>query len=304
MRQAGIVFPAGAGASGAVFGIAGALIVLLKSQSPAGAARGIEEAAQVRDLLRRASTWCSASPSAAATCVFGSGLHIDNMAHLGGFAAACCLQCRMVPRIGSPRTLFQRRLRIAIMMIVGVLVLFGFIWPQLAAAVDHVDARSPRPCKNSFRTRTVSFHPTEADHGTPRFSEACSDYGSRRCIGRQPNARRQDPSQSHCTAHSWQDRRTAFDHRLRRHRRDGREPAAAANIVAEAVDRGINYFDVAPSYGNAQERLGPALAPYRNNCFPGLQDRRPHERRLARATSSNRSSCSRPTMWTSTSFTR
>jgi predicted aldo/keto reductase-like oxidoreductase len=45
------------------------------------------------------------------------------------------------------------------------------------------------------------------------------------------------------------------------------EPSAAANIVAEAVDRGINYFDVAPSYGNAQERLGPALAPYRKNCF-------------------------------------
>lgn len=39
------------------------------------------------------------------------------------------------------------------------------------------------------------------------------------------------------------------------------------NIVAEAVDRGVNYFDVAPSYGNAQERLGPALAPYRKDCF-------------------------------------
>jgi aryl-alcohol dehydrogenase-like predicted oxidoreductase len=46
-----------------------------------------------------------------------------------------------------------------------------------------------------------------------------------------------------------------------------REPSAAANLVAEAVDRGINYFDIAPSYGNAQERLGPALAPYRNKCF-------------------------------------
>jgi aryl-alcohol dehydrogenase-like predicted oxidoreductase len=41
----------------------------------------------------------------------------------------------------------------------------------------------------------------------------------------------------------------------------------ASNIVAEAVDRGINYFDVAPSYGNAQERLGTALAPYRKKCF-------------------------------------
>src|ERR1700739_1617537 len=41
----------------------------------------------------------------------------------------------------------------------------------------------------------------------------------------------------------------------------------ASNVVAEAVDRGINYFDIAPSYGNAQERLGPALAPYRKNVF-------------------------------------
>jgi aryl-alcohol dehydrogenase-like predicted oxidoreductase len=45
------------------------------------------------------------------------------------------------------------------------------------------------------------------------------------------------------------------------------DSASAANIVAEAVDRGVNYFDVAPSYGDAQERLGPALAPYRNKSF-------------------------------------
>lgn len=45
------------------------------------------------------------------------------------------------------------------------------------------------------------------------------------------------------------------------------DPGQSKNIVAEAVDRGVNYFDVAPSYGNAQERLGPALEPYRKNCF-------------------------------------
>lgn len=45
------------------------------------------------------------------------------------------------------------------------------------------------------------------------------------------------------------------------------EPSFAAKIVAEAFDRGINYFDVAPSYGNAQERLGPALEPYRQRVF-------------------------------------
>jgi len=45
------------------------------------------------------------------------------------------------------------------------------------------------------------------------------------------------------------------------------EPATAARMVADAVDRGVNYFDVAPSYGNAQEKLGPALEPFRKNCF-------------------------------------
>jgi aryl-alcohol dehydrogenase-like predicted oxidoreductase len=44
-------------------------------------------------------------------------------------------------------------------------------------------------------------------------------------------------------------------------------PKEAANFVAEAVDRGVNYFDVAPFYGNAQQRLGPALKPYRKKCF-------------------------------------
>lgn len=44
-------------------------------------------------------------------------------------------------------------------------------------------------------------------------------------------------------------------------------PKEAANFVAEAVDRGVNYFDVAPYYGDAQQRLGPALKPYREKCF-------------------------------------
>ena len=37
------------------------------------------------------------------------------------------------------------------------------------------------------------------------------------------------------------------------------EQSFANNLVAEAFDRGINYYDVAPQYGNAQARLGPAL---------------------------------------------
>jgi aryl-alcohol dehydrogenase-like predicted oxidoreductase len=41
----------------------------------------------------------------------------------------------------------------------------------------------------------------------------------------------------------------------------------AASRVKEAIDYGINYFDVAPSYGNAEEMLGPALEPYRKDVF-------------------------------------
>lgn len=43
--------------------------------------------------------------------------------------------------------------------------------------------------------------------------------------------------------------------------------AHADRYVAEAIDRGVNYFDVAPTYGNAEERLGPALRPYRSSAF-------------------------------------
>ena len=45
------------------------------------------------------------------------------------------------------------------------------------------------------------------------------------------------------------------------------EADEASRLVSRAVDHGINYFDVAPSYGNAEECLGPALAPYRNDVF-------------------------------------
>ncbi len=45
------------------------------------------------------------------------------------------------------------------------------------------------------------------------------------------------------------------------------EQAEADRIVAEAVEAGVNYFDVAPSYGDAQDRLGPALEPFRDGVF-------------------------------------
>ncbi len=45
------------------------------------------------------------------------------------------------------------------------------------------------------------------------------------------------------------------------------EKEESKNCVAEAIDLGVNYFDIAPAYGNAEERLGPALKPYVNDVF-------------------------------------
>lgn len=49
----------------------------------------------------------------------------------------------------------------------------------------------------------------------------------------------------------------------------GMEQRDANRIVAEVVDKGINYFDVAPSYGGgeAEIKLGPALEPHRKKVF-------------------------------------
>jgi len=44
-------------------------------------------------------------------------------------------------------------------------------------------------------------------------------------------------------------------------------PDEASEAVKLAIDSGINYFDVAPSYGDAEIKLGPALEPYRKNVF-------------------------------------
>ena len=40
--------------------------------------------------------------------------------------------------------------------------------------------------------------------------------------------------------------------------------AASDRYVAWAIDRGVNYFDVVPTYGDAEEKLGNSLVPYRN----------------------------------------
>jgi aryl-alcohol dehydrogenase-like predicted oxidoreductase len=49
----------------------------------------------------------------------------------------------------------------------------------------------------------------------------------------------------------------------------GMEQDAVDSIVSEAIGKGINYFDVAPFYGDgeAEEKMGAALTPHRDRIF-------------------------------------
>jgi len=123
-------FPAGAGASGAVFGIAGALIILLKSH------RLPVPSAELHKLRRSVIYFAAINlvigfSISFGTRIIGSGLQIDNMAHLGGFSSGLLFAAPMVPRIGSSRDQFLFRRRMATVTLVGILVLFGFYLAQL-----------------------------------------------------------------------------------------------------------------------------------------------------------------------------
>lgn len=123
-------YPVGVGASGAIFGIAGALIILLKSNRLPVPQEELKK-------LRRSVIYFAAINLVIGfginqgTNAFGAGVHVDNYAHVGGFTCGLLFALPMVPRIGSPRNTFNLRLRSAVAIVVGVLVLFGFYLAQL-----------------------------------------------------------------------------------------------------------------------------------------------------------------------------
>jgi rhomboid protease GluP len=120
-------FSVGAGASGAVFGIAGALIVLLKSPR-------LPVPPQELSKLRRSVMYFAGINLVIgfATMIPGSVVRIDNMAHVGGCACGFLFAAPLVPRIGSPKDMFIFRRRIAVLMVTMVLVLFGTYLAKLA----------------------------------------------------------------------------------------------------------------------------------------------------------------------------
>jgi rhomboid protease GluP len=126
-----IMFPAGAGASGAVFGIAGALIVLLKSDRLPVPPIELKKLRKSVIYFAGLNLVLGLSINAGSSYM-GGGLNIDNFAHIGGFGSGLLFAAPLVPRLGSPRPLFEMRLRVAVGMLVGILVLFGFYLTKFA----------------------------------------------------------------------------------------------------------------------------------------------------------------------------
>ena len=112
----------GAGASGAVFGLAGVLIVLLKSpQLPL-------PKVELKRLRWSVIQFAILNFAIGLYTAFGpSPVRIDNMAHLGGFLSGLALGVPLVPRIGASKETFIRRRLLAVggMAFVLMLVAFG-----------------------------------------------------------------------------------------------------------------------------------------------------------------------------------
>ena len=94
----------GAGASGAVFGIAGVLILLLK-------AKWLPVPPEEIRRLRRSVIYFALLNFVigGSTMFLRTSIQIDNMAHLGGFLCGLALGVPLVPRIGSARSEFGVR---------------------------------------------------------------------------------------------------------------------------------------------------------------------------------------------------
>jgi rhomboid protease GluP len=111
----------GAGASGAVFGLAGVLILLLKAKLLPVPPQ------EVRRLRKSVIYFALLNFLIGGTSMFlRTSIQIDNMAHLGGFLCGLALGAPLVPRIGAARSQFAFRSWVAYGSMAVLLLVFGF----------------------------------------------------------------------------------------------------------------------------------------------------------------------------------
>jgi rhomboid protease GluP len=111
----------GAGASGAVFGLAGVLILLLKAKLLPVPPE------EIRRLRRSVIYFALLNFVIGGTTMFlRTSIQIDNMAHLGGFLCGLALGAPLVPRIGSARSQYAFRAWAAYGGMTILLLVFAF----------------------------------------------------------------------------------------------------------------------------------------------------------------------------------
>jgi len=110
----------GAGASGAVFGLAGILIVLLSN-------RKLPIPWPELKRLRKSVIWFAAiNLLIGGSTLFLPIIRIDNFAHLGGFLSGLALGLPLVPRMTAGRTRYLQRQKISFAAAAFCLALFGY----------------------------------------------------------------------------------------------------------------------------------------------------------------------------------
>jgi rhomboid protease GluP len=121
------LFQIGAGASGAVFGIAGILIVLLSNRR---LPFPWEELQRLRSsVVKFAAINLVIGLS---TAVHNFGVRIDNFAHIGGFLGGLALGVPLVPRMTAGRQRYLARQKITFAAACLVLSLFGYFIARFA----------------------------------------------------------------------------------------------------------------------------------------------------------------------------
>jgi rhomboid protease GluP len=120
-RDPSFLVQVGAGASGAVFGIAGILIVLLSNRRlpfPWGELQRLRSSVIKFALINLA--------IGLSTIKFNFGVRIDNSAHIGGFLCGLALGVPLVPRMTSGRDRYLQRQKATFAAACFVLALFGY----------------------------------------------------------------------------------------------------------------------------------------------------------------------------------
>jgi rhomboid protease GluP len=115
----------GAGASGAVFGIAGILIVLLSNKKlPI-------PAFELNRLRRSVIQFAALNLVIGFGTIFTSIVRIDNFAHIGGFLSGLALGVPLLPRMTSGRTRYLERQKLTFAVATFLLFLFAYFIAKL-----------------------------------------------------------------------------------------------------------------------------------------------------------------------------